>query len=137
MQTGVDEIVANRDRDTAGNCNRVDAGSSERVVEQASGSELRERVELGLACGAVSDAGVFVDVFERREKPEFVLDDGTADRGEIILSRDRLFALDRAIVNRQARVEICGAAVESARTVPNVCADFCRDDVGGDSGVAW
>ncbi len=105
IQTGVGEIVAKRDRDTARNCNRVDAGSSERVVEQASGSELRERVELGLACGAVSDTGVFVDVFERREKPEFVLDDGTADRGEIILPRERLFGIGRGIVNREARVE--------------------------------
>src|SRR5260370_27604608 len=131
MQTGVDEIVEKRDRDTVRNCNRVDDGSGERVVEQASGSELRERVELGLACGAVSDAGVFVDVFERREKPEFVLDYGTADCGEIILPRERLFGIGRGIVNREASIETCCSAVETRGAVPEVRAALRGDDDGG------
>ncbi len=42
-----------------------------------------------------------------------------------------MLGIGNRVVNWEARVEIGGAPVESAGTVPNVCAALCGDDDGG------
>ncbi len=56
------EVVAERDDHARRNWNRSDRGGAD--SEQSLRSKLGQRIELGLAFRTISDAGVFVDVFE-------------------------------------------------------------------------
>ena len=78
------EIIAKGHCHRARDGNGIHHGSVH--IHEALRCQLRERLELRLAGGAVSDTGIFVHVFERGVKPEFVLDQRAADRADIILA---------------------------------------------------
>ena len=126
VEAGRGEIVAERDRNTRGDGDGIDA--QDPIIDSACRGKLRERIEFALAGGAVGDAGVFVYVFEGREKPDFVSDRGAAKSSDIVLTRKRLFGIGSGVVNREARVQVRGAAVESPLAVPLVRAAFSGDD---------
>ncbi len=60
----VREIIAKWDRDIFRHSNLVDGRAGAAVTDQACGRQLCQGVEFRLASRAVSDAGVFMHVFE-------------------------------------------------------------------------
>ncbi len=64
IQARVRKIVAKGDRDIFRHSNLVDGRAGAAVTDQACGRQLGQGVEFRLAGGAVSDAGVFMHVFE-------------------------------------------------------------------------
>ena len=97
---------------------------------------MREGIELRSAGGAVSDAGVFVDVFDRGKDPQLIALDGTAERANIILARERLLGIGSGILNREARIERGGTLVESSGAMPLVGATFGGDHDGAGGGTS-
>ena len=118
------DVIAERDWHVLRNCDRAHSRA------EAFRSELRECVELCRAGRAVGDAGVLVNVFQRREEPEFVFDEWSADCADIVLPREGLLRIGRRILNGEAGVKIGRAFIECAVAVPLVAAAAGRDDDG-------
>ena len=84
-----------------------------------------------MGVGAVGNAGVFVDIFVGREKPESVAAKRPAERADSVLSSERLLWIGRGIIERVARVEIFTAVIIRAAAVPVV-----RTAAGGKNDAA-
>ena len=89
--------------------------------------ERRQCVELRQTARAISDAGVFMNVLKRREKPKLVFYNGTAECPDVILLGEWLLGQRGGILNRIPRVEIGGAFVESRSAMPLVSAALGGD----------
>ena len=97
---------------------------------------MREGVELRGAGGAVGDAGIFVDVFDRGKHPQLVALDGTAERANIILAREGLLGIGSGIFDGESGVERGGTLVKSSSAVPFVSATFGGDHDGARGGAS-
>jgi hypothetical protein len=71
-----------------------------------------------LRVGAIGDTGIFVDVFVRGEKPEFVATNWATDSGDSILAREGLLGIGFRIVERVASVEIFSPIEIGSASVP-------------------
>ena len=126
------EIIAKR------NGNAVRHGNRVHIRDQAHLRQLRQRAKLRLARGTVSNTGIFVNVFKRREKPELARLDRTTECAHIVLARERLLGIRRWILNRVTRVELSGTFVERSVAVPHVRAalgTYHNGACGGAPGV--
>ena len=128
VQTGGGEIVAERDRNTRGDGDGIDA--QDPIIDSARCGELRQGIEFGLAGRAIGNAGVFVYVFEGRKKTDFVSDRGATESSDIVLTRKGLFGIGSRVVNRKTRIEIRSPAVEPRVAVPLVGPALGGDDHG-------
>src|SRR5579864_5988361 len=121
-------VIAERNRNAAGNGNGRDCCVAD--SEQALRGQLGQGIELSLTLRTVSNAGVFVDVFERGEEPELVFDNRSTECADIILARERLLRIGRWIFDGEASVKRSGTLVESFIAVPLICPVFGRDHDG-------
>src|ERR1017187_10819745 len=92
-------MVREWDRYIVGTCYRTHSRN------EAFRSQRGERLELGEAVGTIGDAGVFMDALKRSEEPELVLHNGTAERADVVLPRERLPGQGGGILDWVARVE--------------------------------
>src|SRR5579872_448391 len=128
------KVIAKWNRNAAGNGNGRDRCVAD--CQQALRGQLGQGIELSLTLPTVSNAGVFVDVFERGEKPELVFDNRSAECADIVLARERLLRIGRGIFDGEASVKRSGTLVESFIAVPLVRAVLGGDHDGASSGAA-
>ena len=121
VEAQVAEVIPERNGHIVRRRNRTDAWDEPLCRQTGKG------LELGEVRGAVSDAGVFVDRFERRKEEELILNDRTAQRGHVVLPRERLLRQRRGILYWVAGVQRGGALVEGFFAVPEVGAALGGD----------
>ena len=124
IKTNRGEIIAKWNGNAVRHSNRV------HIRNQAHLCQLCQRTKLRLARGTVSNAGVFVNVFKRREKPELARLDRTTQSAHIVLARERLLGIRRGIFNRVTRVQRSGSFIECSVAVPHIRAALGADHDG-------
>src|SRR5579864_1036570 len=87
------EIITKWNGNIIGNGDGIHAGN------QALSGQRGESVELREARRAVSDAGIFMVVFESGEEPKLAFDNRAAQRGDVILRREGLFGQRRGVLD--------------------------------------
>src|SRR5579872_468359 len=124
------EIIAKRNRDVIGNGDGIHAGNQALSGQRGEGVELRETRR------AISDAGIFMVVFERGEEPELALHNRAAQRGDVILRGERLLGQRRGILDGITRIESSSAFGKGSVAMPLVGAALGGDDDGAADSAA-